>query len=294
MNNDIKLAIENKMNCKITEYSHTGKGASANVYKVKLNKSPYCIAVKTNDIPKLIFDEYNNIKFISEKISCKLPKIYFVDNINGKGILAMEFINGVSPNNKTLLLKRNKSKLANEIVDNLIKIHSVHNDKFGPINNAVYDSWYEYYKQFAKEILDFTNSSNVSETVKYAVNTAYNKLDKIIGNDKSLPTLTHGDYWAPNFIIDKQNMNLNGIIDPFNVLWAEPEYELFTLTVGYGKKLHLYELYKSKVKTTNNCDIKVELYALFNELLWYKILEKIDNSYLIYRSKKLIKMMKLL
>lgn len=201
----------------------------------------------------------------------------------------MELIEGIEASKKNLIFKRNKRKLANEIVDNLIKIHSVHNDKYGPIDNAVYNSWYEYYENFAKETVSFTNNSDVSNTVKKAVNTAYEKLPKIISNDKNNATLSHGDYWLPNFIIDTKNMSLKGVIDPFNVMWTEPEYELFTLTVGYGKNLHLYDIYKSKVKTTENCDIKIELYALFNELLWYKILGKIGFVYLEYRSRRLLK-----
>lgn len=78
----------------------------------------------------------------------------------------MELIEGVEASPKNLILKRNKNKLANEIVDNLIKIHSIHNDKYGPIDNAVYNSWYEYYNEFAKEIVSFTNNSDVSDTVK--------------------------------------------------------------------------------------------------------------------------------
>lgn len=281
--------VEKELNCKVLDISIIGKGASANVYKVKINTFPNCIAVKSSDYPQVIFDEYNKINFISSKVDCKLPKLYFFKEINGKGFLGMELIEGVEASKKNLIFKRNKRKLANEIVDNLIKIHSVHNDKYGPIDNAVYNSWYEYYENFAKETVNFTNNSDVSNTVKKAVNAAYEKLPKIIGNDKNNATLSHGDYWLPNFIIDTKNMSLKGVIDPFNVMWTEPEYELFTLTVGYGKNLHLYDIYKSKVKTTENCDIKIELYALFNELLWYKILGKIGFGYLEYRSRRLLK-----
>lgn len=60
-------------------------------------------------------------------------------------------------------------------------------------------------------------------------------------------------------------------------------YELFALTVGYGKNLRFYDIYKSKVENIKYCDLKVELY-------WCKTLGKIDFGYLKYRSKRLIKM----
>lgn len=285
----IKAVVEEKLNCKVLEMSVIGKGASGSVYKVMLNAEPYYIAVKTSDYSKLIIDEYNRIQFISSRVDCKLPKIYFADELNGKGFLGMELVEGVEASAKALIFKRNKRKLANEIVDNLIRIHSVHNDKYGPIDNAVYNSWYEYYSEFAKDIVDFTNKSDVSDTVKKAVNLAYERLYEIIGDETDNATLTHGDYWIPNFIIDTKTMSLKGVIDPFNVMWTEPEYELFTLTVGYGKNLHLYEIYKSKAQVSKNCDIKVELYALFNELLWYRTLGKIGFGYLEYRSRRLLK-----
>ena len=84
-------------------------------------------------------------------------------------------------------------------------------------------------------------------------------------------------------------MELLAAVDPFNVMWAEPEYELFAMTVGYGEKLRLYELYKSKVQTSEYCDLKLEMYALYSELLWYKKLGSITHSYLKMRAKKLLK-----
>lgn len=56
-------------------------------------------------------------------------------------------------------------------------------------------------------------------------------------------------------------------------------YELFALMVGYGKNLRFYDIYKSKVENIKYCDLKVEHYALFNELYSYKTLGKIGFGY---------------
>lgn len=50
------------------------------------------------------------------------------------------------------------------------------------------------------------------------------------------------------------------------------EYELFALTIGYGKNLRFYDIYKSKVENIKYCDLKVELY-------WCKTLGKIGFGY---------------
>ena len=120
----------------------------------------------------------------------------------------------------------------------------------------------------------------------------YEKRKEILRDTDGTPTLIHGDYWQPNFIVNPDTYALVGVIDPFNILWAEPEYELFTLTVGGSKKLKLYENYKSKITPSKYCDLKVELYALYNELLWYKKLGSVTTGYLLYRSRRLISQMK--
>lgn len=288
--------IEKNTEWRTVGISALGKGASACVYKVEIDKSPFVIAIKCSDNPELLKQEYEQIKFISDRVDCKLPRLYhFGICPDGTAVMIMEHFSGVSASN---LKKIGKAKqiLPDMIVDNLIKIHTVHNDKFGYPDNAVYDTWYDFYSEFAKEIYTFAKESyengKLAKKVFSAVKLSYENLDKILCDAMGRPTLIHGDYWQPNFIVNPDTFELIGIIDPFNIMWTEPEYELFTLTVGGSKKLNLYKKYKSKVNTSKYCDLKVELYALYNELLWYKKLGTIGHSYLMYRSKRLIKQMK--
>lgn len=65
-----------------------------------------------------------------------------------------------------LIMRKNKSELPDEIVDNLMKIHSIHNDKYAPIGNAICDSWYDYYSELVKWIVKFNNGYYVSQIVK--------------------------------------------------------------------------------------------------------------------------------
>ena len=87
-------------------------------------------------------------------------------------------------------------------------------------------------------------------------------------------------------------MTLLAAVDPFNILWADPEYELFALTVGAGKKLRLLKRYKSKVKTSKYCDVKLCVYALYSEMLWYQKGVPVDHTYLKKLAKNLLKVMK--
>lgn len=294
---DVKLIIndiENHFDANVLANQYISSGASADTYLFELDALPYKVVAKICKLKDLIQQEYETIEFISDRVECKLPKLYFFKEQSDFSYFVMEYFDGISCDTKSLLFRPKKKKLANEIVDNLIKIQTVKNDKFGMIENAVYDTWFDYYNEFAHEILEYTKTlEGLNSIVEKAVRLSAQNLDKILSSTKnSKPTLIHGDYWVPNFIINKNKMELVGIIDPFNVMWAEPEYELFCLTVGLGSKLYLYEIYKQKVKVSAFCDLKIEMYALFNELLWKKKGSNVHNGYLVMRSKRLIKQLK--
>lgn len=292
----IRKSVEEHLGQSVQNISRVGNGASGSVYRVTCSGEPGVIAVKVSEHSELMLQEYEMLSFLKEKTESKIPEVYFFDKTGNTGIIAMEYINGVSGTDKSLKFRLGRRHLAESIVDNLLVIQQVHNDKFGPYDNATYDTWQEYYKTFADEIYEFSkqmNSENkLDNIVMKAVELSYNNFDKIFCQDTGSPTLIHGDYWMPNFIIDKTSMELVSVVDPFNIMWADPEYELFAMTVGFGKRLHLYEIYKSKVNVSKYCDMKLELYALYSELLWYKKLGSITHSYLKMRSKRLLKQMK--
>lgn len=288
----IKNLIHKNLGVSVVSISHIGKGASGSVYRVNCAGNPKTIAVKISEHPELMLQEYEMLAFLKERTLSKIPKTYFFDKAQGIAVIAMEFINGTSGDDEDIKKMPNQEYLAESIINNLLSIQQAHNDKFGPYNNAVYDTWQDYYKKFANEIYAFATSKHsahqLGDVVMSAVEISYANFDKFFSEETPLPTLIHGDYWVSNFIVDKNSMELLSVVDPFNVMWADPEYELFALTVGYGKELHLYELYKSKVKVSKYCDVKLEIYALYSELLWYKKLGSISHEYLAERATKLI------
>ncbi len=294
--NLIKNSIKKNLGLSVTAIFRIGNGASGSVYRVSCTEDRKPLAIKISTHPDLMRQEFEMLSFLKEKTSSKIPEAYFFDKSDDTGIIAMEYISGISGTDSSLKFSFRKNHLAESIVNNLLVIQQAHNDKFGPYNHAVYDTWQEYYKEFADEIYDFSllkhTENELDDIVMKAVELSYKNFDRIFSEEISAPTLIHGDYWMPNFIIDKKSMELLSVVDPFNVMWADPEYELFAMTVGYGKRLHLYEIYKRKVKVSKHCDMKLEMYALYSELLWYKKLGTIEHSYLKMRSKRLIREMR--
>ena len=292
----LKESVKDNLNFNVSDIHRIGKGASGSVYRAVCDTENKSIALKISAHPELMKQEYGMLSFLKENTESKIPSVHFFDERGGKGIIAMEYIDGISGADRSLRFRLRKKHLAESIIDNLIVLQQTKGNKFGAYDNAVYNTWQEYYKDFADTIYSFSSSKHteaaLDDTVMKAVELSYKNMDSILYEEISSPTIIHGDYWMPNFIIDKKSMELLCAVDPFNVMWADPEYELFAMTVGFGEKLGLYDLYKSRVKVSKYCDMKKEMYALYSELLWYKRLGSISHSYLKMRADKLIKEMK--
>ena len=297
MNTDlIKSVVEKQMNTNVRQIRAVGKGASGSVYLVKITTKPYEIAVKTSKFYDAILKEKDMLDFLSPKVSYKIPKTYFLYRENDTVYLGMDYIKGMSGKSKYLAFVPSRKRLRNSIIDALMNAQSVHNDKFGKYDSPVYDTWAEYYKDYFVDIYAFTKQKfekkEIETEIMEAVELINKHFDEIFGVTNNTACLCHGDFWMPNLIIDFWKSELAGAIDPFDMLWAEPEYEIFCLTLGFGEKLKLYDEYKKRNQTSKYCDLKVELYALCNELNWYILLGEMGHDYLLFRAKRLIKKMK--
>ncbi len=295
MNEIIFQIIEKNMNAKVLSVLPVGKGASGAVFCAETKNEPYKIAVKVGDDYAMLYDEMKMLEFLGERVSFKVPKPYFVCREDEKAYLALEFIEGES--GKRLPLFINKKKLADSVINAFMSMQKITNTRFGKYDNPQYDSWYDYYKDFFGEIYEFSadmhKQKKLEDVVVSALDAVGDNFDMIFGNIPNEAVLCHGDFWLPNMMFDYKKCELTGVLDPFDMLWSEKEYELFCFTVtDESKKLKLYENYKSKNSVSRFCDVKIEIYALCNELHWYKKLGTIGHDYLIFRAKNLIKELK--
>lgn len=294
---NIKTIVESELNKTVKSVAPIGNGNTASCYCVEIVEHPFKLVIKTSKHYKLTCEEMEMNKFLQNNVSFKIPRTYFLVEKDNISYLCMEFIAGAS--GRTLKTKqiKNKNHLANNIIDCFIDMQSVHNDKFGAVENPNYDTWKEYYYDLFYRIYDFSiakyNCGELDKKTLKAINLIKINFDEIFDNTENIACLSHGDFWAPNMIIDTEKSELAGVIDPFSTRFVEPEYELFCLTLGLGKKLKLYEKYKERVKVSKYCDLKVEIYALCNEIDWWIRLGRIDTiSYIKMRAKRLIKQMK--
>lgn len=121
---------------------------------------------------------------------------------------------------------------------------------------------------------------------------AFDNYDKVFSEPISAPTLTHGDFWLPNILVDRKSLRVTGVLDPFNVMWADSDYELFALIAGRGNKYKIYDTYKKLHNISDKCDLKLEYYALFSEIYWYSITHHKYDNFLKSKAKLLEKQLR--
>ncbi len=296
INDKIKQIVEEELNTQVLSITDIGSGATATAYFVEIADKPYKIVVKAGKYIDLLCKEKEMLDFLASKVNYKVPNTYFFINNGELAFLGMEFIAGISGSNKQILFLKNKKHLANNIIDCFENMQNVNNDKFGMFDNAIYDTWQEFYWDFFKNTYEFAlgkyNDGSFKKIVIDAMKLIEINFEEIFKEVSNVSCISHGDFWINNMIINTEKCEVVGIFDPNNVAWVEPEYEIFALTVGYGKNLKLYKNYKKRKQISKYCDLKIELYALVNELDWYKKLDFCPIDYLHYRAKRLIKQVK--
>lgn len=200
-----------------------------------------------------------------------MPEVLFTYEDEETAILAMSFCPGQNVLNPMFLLKNKEQKqnFANDVISGMLQWHSVTNDKFGPLDNPVYDSWYEYYKKekqepwFAglNELVQKGKFSKKNLKLLYEATEVFNNLS----DEKSIPVLIHSDLNIMNIMADPKTLKLTAFIDPCACMWADREYDLFQLRNMWGDAYGLYNTYKQKYKLSEYADFRVAYYGAMNE-----------------------------
>lgn len=258
-------------------FHRIGGGFYADVYKLDYeNQDTIIVKVyKSKDIMK---KEVSQIQLLSEYSLYPMPEVLWThsaDDIFSNDILAMNCLEGKNGGNIHYLSSEKRKALAEQVVNNLLAFHNVHNPNgFGEINgDKFYKTFNEFYKEKSIAIFNMAKKLNeegqISDYVSDVVKEAVKQFDRIFYLPIVESSLIHGDYNMWNILADKKNCKVTAIIDPCGCMWADSEYDLYQLNNANGKHLKLFDIYAKKKDLSENCRQKMAFYELFTEIEHY-------------------------
>ncbi len=275
-----KNVLERKLSCAVKEIHFIGGGSFGFVYSATIDIAPYTVIMKGFRCAGLCEREASELLLLAQNSTVTIPKVYFTFTETKEipiDFLCMEKVDGTNcftDFGKLLSSKKNKVRFADSVTTAAHLWHTQTNEKYGLINNAVYESWLGFYKPFALEVLDEARRMNKAGILEgyalKAMERGMKYFDVIFEEPVERACLIHGDLNVMNIMSDKR-LNVTAIIDPLESKWADPEYELFQMRNLTGNLFGLYDTYKQKYPVSKNCDVKTAFYALYHEVYTYII-----------------------
>lgn len=269
LNSIIKEAINKYMHSSVNCIKFIGGGSNGKAFKCILPDKT--LVVKAFRIKGMMEKESAQLKAIKENTTVRMPEIYFTHSDENFALMAMGYIEGKNVLSPLFLLKSKKKKqeFADEVVKNLLQIHSVKGEKYGDLSEPTYDSWTEYYEKEhiipkMAGLKELCNNGKYSRK-NYALLEKAASLYKDKTTESDSPVLIHGDINIMNIMADPKSMKLNGFIDPAGYIWADREYDLFQLLNMWGSNFNLYETYKKIYPLSKDADFRIAFYGALNE-----------------------------
>lgn len=155
--------LEKWFNCKVISINYTGGGYFGYVYKAEIETEPYKVIMKACLADNMHLNEARDLSLLRKNCPIPVPNVYFTYDADENipvDFICMEFMNGkdtlsaFNPIKLAFVSKNRKQLFADRITDAMHALHCTSNEKFGLTSNAVYSSWTDYYKPFAKDILN--------------------------------------------------------------------------------------------------------------------------------------------
>lgn len=261
---------KNEIGKDVTGLKFIGGGSFGKVFKCVLSDGEFII-LKVYRIKDMNKNEAGQLQILSQNTTVTMPRVYFTYNDSQVEMMAMSFIEGSNVLNPLFLLKNRVKKqgFAESVISGMMELHSVTNNKFGPVSNPTYDSWLAFYEETIltpklKGLKELTEKGKYSKKKFKVLEQAAEFYRSNIGEPENA-VLIHGDLNIMNIMADKKTMKLNGFIDPCNTLWADREYDLFQLLNMWGNSFYLYETYKRKNNMSEYSDFKIAFFGAINE-----------------------------
>lgn len=261
----------------IKKIKYLGGGSFGRVYGIEFANGKK-IVIKFLRTKDMLDKEVYDLKLLADNCPVKMPNVLFVQKADNRipvDCYGMEYIDGKNALRSLGMLvqsKRKREEFADKVTTALHSIHCYKSDKFGDTMSPDCTDWVDYYKPFAKAVLDkaeeMFRAKMLSEKIIAAMRAAWDKFDIIFSERVEEACLIHGDLNIANIIVGKK-YQISGFIDPLYSMCADKEYDLFQFDNLTGKRFYLRATYMRKYGASKYCDVKCAFYGLWNEVYCY-------------------------
>lgn len=275
----IRQAIDDALHQDVQTICRVGEGFYGTVYRADVARSPFHIIVKCFKHPRRCVSERDQLDLLRQHSLLKIPEVYavYTDRDNQPDILLMEYIQGVNaaqlPTDHP-----HREAFVDEMIGNLIHLHSVHVDKGFDIGQGTYSDWTTCYRQRVESLFTRVQSDFLEIVSPYVMNQlerTVDRLDMIFHQPVQQPSLIHSDYNLWNVLVDLESAKITAVIDPNSAGWADRELDLFHLQNADGDRFGLLDAYRRQVPLSDNFAAKNAFYWLWDDVMhmvnvgWY-------------------------
>lgn len=227
--------------------------------------------------------EYKALELLKEK-DFPVPAPFFVDELNDKPVLVIEYIPGVNLGVAPLSSFEEK-RIQEEMARAVAHLHSNTGPGFGDPFGQLEDAWWKVMqKMYWQEIEGLRGNRRLDEGY-------VRKLEKIAFSMKNLlerpvsPVLVHGDIWATNVMVkrERDGYHLAAFLDP-GCIYADPEYELAYIEIFRTGGRPFFEEYSKYHRIDPNYVKRRPVYWLLTMLIHVNFF---GDWYYVARAKEL-------
>lgn len=281
MENTIKIIIKKHFGYDVESIDSLGGGFYGRAFLAKLEQEPFRVVAKLYLYSDFAEREGLQIETLSQHSILKMPKVYGVYKAEESGcphdVLLMEFLDGLNAGweNVSLLSEESKNTICENIVDNLIALHSTVNEKgFGELSfESFYPTWQDFYRPKAQKVVEKAKElyswGQISNFVLEIFEKSFYDFDRIFYLPITEAKLIHGDYNTWNIMLNREKSHAKFVIDPFGCCYGDSEYDLYQLDNANGKDYGLLKRYSEKIALSENFEAKKRFYRLYSEIGHY-------------------------
>lgn len=248
---------------KVQSFDKIGDGEYNAVFEVVTDMGNYILKVSPLDKTGILTYEQDMMRgevFWYAKIrshtDVKVPYVYYKDfshTVFPSDYFIMERMEGEQLNNAKLT-DQERIWCREEIARITAKFHKVTNDKYGYLQNNLYDNWYLALRNMTLNLINDTKRAG--KTTKRG-----NKLLAYIDKYKDLlekvpSSMVNNDLWYGNILCVKKEGKIQLIvIDPERTFWGDSIFDFVNLelTKMLDKKTTTIHAYNAISKTKINC-----------------------------------------